>query len=352
MDRCYVYSQTSTLTPLVPWAVTVALAPKMSAVTQTQPPNGTLYSESEHLRATSPSSFTAVNGLESSATASRGNGDMGNSRTQSEERQQHKSQSSPSRRRMSPQRDDWDQINGGGAHDDFSDARPRQIMDDHDEGSTHSSPRKRKRSSSDEQQASSTTSHQSLGRPADSPSQPLESAKLVFDQGEDDRTRELTSGVTSLNQAHRPLQSSYPHLDDEGREDAQTNGPWYGQAVQGNNPAYNNQRMKSPDSDTELAEALQREAQGLNSLGGARSLGNHEDGDSNSTPGPQASYGTDRTPQSGVQVDHKRRKRVFSNRTKTGCMTCRRRKKKCDEAKPECRFTSPPKLTSILTGCA
>lgn len=27
---------------------------------------------------------------------------------------------------------------------------------------------------------------------------------------------------------------------------------------------------------------------------------------------------------------------MFSNRTKTGCLTCRRRKKKCDEAKPEC----------------
>ncbi|KAF2204751.1 hypothetical protein GQ43DRAFT_428675 [Delitschia confertaspora ATCC 74209] len=38
----------------------------------------------------------------------------------------------------------------------------------------------------------------------------------------------------------------------------------------------------------------------------------------------------------GVQVDPKKRKRQFTNRTKTGCGTCRRRKKKCDEAKPEC----------------
>ncbi|RPA81859.1 trimeric LpxA-like protein [Ascobolus immersus RN42] len=30
------------------------------------------------------------------------------------------------------------------------------------------------------------------------------------------------------------------------------------------------------------------------------------------------------------------RKRQFANRTKTGCITCRRRKKKCDEGKPEC----------------
>lgn len=33
---------------------------------------------------------------------------------------------------------------------------------------------------------------------------------------------------------------------------------------------------------------------------------------------------------------HNKRRRCFSRRTKTGCYTCRRRKKKCDEAKPEC----------------
>ncbi|KAI5778302.1 hypothetical protein EDC01DRAFT_622896 [Geopyxis carbonaria] len=45
--------------------------------------------------------------------------------------------------------------------------------------------------------------------------------------------------------------------------------------------------------------------------------------------------GNDASPLSN-QADPKRRKRVFSNRTKTGCITCRRRKKKCDEGKPEC----------------
>jgi hypothetical protein len=44
-------------------------------------------------------------------------------------------------------------------------------------------------------------------------------------------------------------------------------------------------------------------------------------------------------PHTGVRVDPKRRKRVFSNRTKTGCITCRRRKKKCDEGKPECKLS-------------
>jgi hypothetical protein len=39
-----------------------------------------------------------------------------------------------------------------------------------------------------------------------------------------------------------------------------------------------------------------------------------------------------------IQSDPKKRKRNFSNRTKTGCLTCRKRKKKCDEQKPECKF--------------
>ena len=47
-------------------------------------------------------------------------------------------------------------------------------------------------------------------------------------------------------------------------------------------------------------------------------------------------YGSGRT-QAQMDIERKRRKRVFSNRTKTGCMTCRRRKKKCDEQHPECK---------------
>jgi hypothetical protein len=39
--------------------------------------------------------------------------------------------------------------------------------------------------------------------------------------------------------------------------------------------------------------------------------------------------------QCAVQVEP-RRKKPFMKRAKTGCGTCRRRKKKCDEAKPEC----------------
>ncbi|KAH7394827.1 hypothetical protein BKA66DRAFT_438626 [Pyrenochaeta sp. MPI-SDFR-AT-0127] len=40
--------------------------------------------------------------------------------------------------------------------------------------------------------------------------------------------------------------------------------------------------------------------------------------------------------QASIQVEPKKNKRRFVNRTRTGCITCRGRKKKGDEAKPEC----------------
>lgn len=41
-----------------------------------------------------------------------------------------------------------------------------------------------------------------------------------------------------------------------------------------------------------------------------------------------------------------KRKRNFSNRTKTGCLTCRKRKKKCGEERPYCEYRLYISLTS------
>jgi hypothetical protein len=74
-----------------------------------------------------------------------------------------------------------------------------------------------------------------------------------------------------------------------------------------------------------LADALQREA-------------SHErPGVNRSTPGAQASSPGYAPERHGAMQVAPKRKRVFSNRTKTGCMTCRRRKKKCDEQHPACK---------------
>lgn len=49
-----------------------------------------------------------------------------------------------------------------------------------------------------------------------------------------------------------------------------------------------------------------------------------------------------------TRLAQKQRKRNFTNRTKTGCLTCRRRKKKCDEAQPECKCISTSYPMALL----
>lgn len=84
--------------------------------------------------------------------------------------------------------------------------------------------------------------------------------------------------------------------------------------------------------DARMAEALQRENRNYDSMSRDQ-YGTPEDDDDQQ----YGDYGGGRGSQSGMEMERKRRKRVFSNRTKTGCMTCRRRKKKCDELHPECK---------------
>ena len=120
------------------------------------------------------------------------------------------------------------------------------------------------------------------------------------------------------HERQRPLASEYdPH--------ASVPHPYYEQSASGGHG----------DIERRVVEAL-----------GSHSDDPHGHGNAYESPDPddmgsQTHYGEYTTSRSGaVQVDgdRKRRKRVFSNRTKTGCMTCRKRKKKCDEQKPECEF--------------
>lgn len=105
-------------------------------------------------------------------------------------------------------------------------------------------------------------------------------------------------------------------------------GPNYEQA----NSAIPNSAISEVDS---MGDSLAR---------AARRISHEEDraspddmDDSPMTPYPSGSYNADQQHRDGlVHSDPKKRKRNFSNRTKTGCLTCRKRKKKCDEAKPEC----------------
>ncbi|KAF2399092.1 trimeric LpxA-like protein [Trichodelitschia bisporula] len=89
-----------------------------------------------------------------------------------------------------------------------------------------------------------------------------------------------------------------------------------------------NSRQSEDHSEAQLAHALQRDINAHEAMSGSTASGYQEE------------YSGMVTTNAGVQVDPKKRKRAFTNRTKTGCQTCRRRKKKCDEGKPECNNCS------------
>jgi hypothetical protein len=132
----------------------------------------------------------------------------------------------------------------------------------------------------------------------------------------------------SVSEMERGNHSATPSQRSEGNDAGQTsaNSPWSEYDSQLITQAQRAQQMDA--SDAHLADALQREA------GQEKSITNR------STPGPQhpssPGYAPDRH---GTMQVAPKRKRVFSNRTKTGCMTCRRRKKKCDEQHPACKST-------------
>ena len=94
-------------------------------------------------------------------------------------------------------------------------------------------------------------------------------------------------------------------------------------------------------SESRLAEALQRENRSYDPGAPRDDYPPSEDqGEEEDQQNQQEQFGTyGGSREAGTaDIDRKRRKRIFSNRTKTGCMTCRRRKKKCDETHPECKF--------------
>ena len=120
------------------------------------------------------------------------------------------------------------------------------------------------------------------------------------------------------------------------REPASANDMWSAQQ-------YSSVSQMTP-SDDHLREAL---VQGME----PQSAYERDQGTPNSddrSAHPFSTTGYERREVS-VQSDPKKRKRNFSNRTKTGCMTCRRRKKKCDETMPECKCSiSIRKLTKLF----
>jgi hypothetical protein len=133
-------------------------------------------------------------------------------------------------------------------------------------------------------------------------------------------------------------QREHRHFGDDQRDKES----WYSHQGRGDRSPYDTQQNSATSTqghtDEQIGDALRR----------AASQGDHgdypntsPDGDDRSLPLYGGSYGSDHRQDSILQHDPKKRKRNFSNRTKTGCLTCRKRKKKCDEQKPECKQTPP-----------
>ncbi|KAF6839100.1 bacterial transferase hexapeptide [Colletotrichum plurivorum] len=124
---------------------------------------------------------------------------------------------------------------------------------------------------------------------------------------------------------HRP----YADREEPSREEGEG---WYSRDGDREERGYYDQPSASSahgQSEEQIGEALRRANQMDQDYDNIS-----PDGDDRTMPYSPYTPTGPRDP--SLQSDPKKRKRNFSNRTKTGCMTCRRRKKKCDEQKPEC----------------
>lgn len=265
--------------------------------------------------AESPTSrFTAVNvnGKEPPVSAAPPSGANGNSRRGSDERSNGQPRISPpgqEKLTITTTSQDWVAPANGQSY--------QQPTSYSDVESSH----KRKRSESAEQNSSSANSYHSHALPLSTKQTPTTATT------ESDGPRE--EGIRGQSQ---------PNMQESYTQDAQyrqftASADDNREAVPGDlwqSRQYSQQTHIN--SDEQLGEVLQRASQNMDQQ---RDYDHTSPGNNDRSAEPYSAYPNDRRELS-AQSDPKKRKRNFSNRTKTGCMTCRRRKKKCDETRPEC----------------
>lgn len=129
-------------------------------------------------------------------------------------------------------------------------------------------------------------------------------------------------------------QRDYRPYGDEGRDQ---HDPWFSQQSRDERGhGYQEPQSAAPNSantDEQIGETLRRATSQLDHSDYPQTS---PDGDDRSISMYSGQYTPEQRRDGVIQSDPKKRKRNFSNRTKTGCLTCRKRKKKCDENKPEC----------------
>ncbi|KAI9750527.1 MAG: hypothetical protein M4579_006435 [Chaenotheca gracillima] len=336
----------------------------MSTVTSSQPPNSTTttttttkfdYLTDEHMNDSPSSRFTAVNGRELSASGGATNGDA--AATEPPKADTKESLELPPPRihdagrrdpqpepveklRLSTENGDWPHAptNGDISQSNSSTSHQSNFSNMQRSDSSRQSPQKRKRTESPDRRPSISTTYTSHG-PSRSPPRPSVTQDVGFLPEASENTRRAGSHSPPRRGSYTATQPRYGAPGQEDREHSMPTASYYGQPSQSTRQPYEPPRSTTPThgshSEMQLAEALQRESENMDAASRQRLGTSPEDDDSHGHLG-SGDFDPNQTPNSSVQVDHRRRKRVFSNRTKTGCMTCRRRKKKCDEQKPEC----------------
>ena len=268
--------------------------------------------------AESPTSrFTAVNtnGKEQSTSAAPSNSINGNARRGSDERSNGQPRISPPGQEKLKITTTTNQEWMAPANGDRPSYQPSTSYSDVE--SSH----KRKRSGSAEQNSSSANSYHSHALPSSTKQTPT-TATTESDGPREDSIRGQSQPEMRDSYAQEAQYRQFTASADDNRENAPSD-LWHSRQ-------YPQQTHIS--SDEQLGEVLQRASQSMDQQ---RDYDHTSPGNNDRSAEPYSAYPNDRRELS-AQSDPKKRKRNFSNRTKTGCMTCRRRKKKCDETRPEC----------------
>ncbi|OMP83275.1 Nodulation protein L [Diplodia seriata] len=158
-------------------------------------------------------------------------------------------------------------------------------------------------------------------------SSPAKRKRSVYDEEENARRLDMYSRRRGSNSPSSEEEEEEEEEDDDDLILVDENGEPEGR-MRGDFTATPQRDVSMSDAGT---DALQREP------GAADTSKRGHRADGPQTGQSSNGYGSaTETTRAGVQFQKNKRKRVFSNRTKTGCQTCRKRKKKCDEAKPSC----------------
>lgn len=299
--------------------------------------NGSHDSDGDQQTEHSPSRFTAVNGRD--AVVTTGSAPTSNSAPNGKDDRREGVESSWGTSGYStPSRQDERLRDNGNSGQDQEDGNSQRSSSR--AGSVGANRNKRKRSESVERRISPQNSYQGRSLPRSPGLRPEETVDPQIQ----------SAGVNGCNPLHpgpepqNPSSANHPCMD--GTEDSRaptTSASWQDYDSHLISQAQKAQNLDA--SDAQLAEVLQREAQGTES-DQQKAWGVVNRSVETSGEGSLPTYSQEK-PQAAVQVAPKR-KRVFSNRTKTGCMTCRRRKKKCDEQHPACKFNPSHHEFSLL----